>query len=287
MKKILIATDFSERSDRAVRRGVLLARRFAASIALVHVIDDDQPRRIRDVEREAAMALLSEQAESLRKIDDVACEYHTVLGDPFDGITRSAETLDPDLVLLGSHRRQMLKDVFVGTTAERTIRSTRRPVLTANGVPAGPYRHVLIAVDFSDCSRAAARAVTTLRLAEASAVSVIHVFDAPAAGLMARGSVAVDRRRDYLADEEEQATGELQAFLHGLDLGAVDQQVRFNETFAADMICSVAREIAADLVVVGTRGRTGTTKLLLGSVAEEVLRLADRDVLAVPPRRSR
>jgi nucleotide-binding universal stress UspA family protein len=54
---------------------------------------------------------------------------------------------------------------------------------------------------------------------------------------------------------------------------------------AARVICATAREVSADLIVVGTRGLTGVTKILPGSVAEEVLHVSDRDVLAVPPRR--
>jgi len=64
MKKILLATDFSERSVRALRRATLLARRFAASLVIIHVVDDDQPRRIVGGERDAASALLGRPAET-------------------------------------------------------------------------------------------------------------------------------------------------------------------------------------------------------------------------------
>lgn len=58
MKTIMVATDFSERSDRALRRATLLARQFEATMLLVHVVDDDQPRRIVDAERDEATKLL-------------------------------------------------------------------------------------------------------------------------------------------------------------------------------------------------------------------------------------
>ena len=72
LKNILVATDFSERSDRAIRRATLLAREFAASVAMVHSVDDDQPQPLIDNEREIAEKLLDEQARSLREIDGVA-----------------------------------------------------------------------------------------------------------------------------------------------------------------------------------------------------------------------
>jgi nucleotide-binding universal stress UspA family protein len=284
MRRILVATDFSARSDRAIRRATLLARTYGSSMTVVHVIDDDQPKRIVKAEREASSVLLSEQARSLREIDGVNCDYSIVLGNAFEGIAKAAEEINCDLLVIGPHRRQALKDVFVGTTAERTIRASNWPVLMANGVPAGSYRHVLVAVDLSDCSADAVRAVTGLGLEKHAAISVAHVVDAPATRLMSRASMTEDQVKDYLADVEERASDELGAFLANLKFHPIRRIVKHNSTSVAHTISSVAREVSADLVVVGTHGRTGITKLLLGSVAEEVLRTADHDVLAVPPR---
>jgi nucleotide-binding universal stress UspA family protein len=283
MRCILVATDFSARSDRAIRRATLLARSYGSSITLVHVVDDDQPKRILEAEREAASALLSEQTRSLREIDGVTCDYRIVLGNAFEGIVKAAEEIDCDLLVLGPHRRQALKDVFIGTTAERTIRASGRPVLMANGVPAGGYRHVLLAIDFSNCSADAVRAVTRLGLGNHAAVSVVHVFEALATSLIPRASLTDAQVQDYLADVEERAGGELRAFLGNLNFDPARRVVKHNATSAADTIGKVAREVSADLVVVGTQGRTGIAKLMLGSVAEEVLRSGDSDILAVPP----
>ena len=188
-------------------------------------------------------------------------------------------------MIIGPHRRQALKDVFVGTTAERTIRASRRPVLMANGVPAGPYRRVLIAVDLSQCSGDAVRAVVDLGLEERAAVSVVHVFGAPGTGLLPRSSRRDDRLETYLAEEKARAAHDLDAFLHDLGFDPMQRFLKPGETPAAAVIGTVARDVAADLLVVGTHGRTGIAMLMLGSVAQEVLRVADRDVLAVPPRR--
>ena len=285
MKRILVATDFSERSDRAVRRATLLAKTSGASLSLVHVIDDDQPRRILRAEQQAAEAVLAEQTRSLREIDGLECASRIVLGDPFEGITAAVREDDADLLVIGPHRRQVLRDVFVGTTADRTIRASDRPVLMANGIPAGPHRHILVAVDLSGCSGDAVRAVQNLGLEAKAAVSVVHIFDAPAAGLMVRASSTEDEIQDYLADEEERASGELAAFLQDLDLKPMQRFLKHNESSIAYTICAAAREVSADLIVVGTHGRTGIVKTLLGSVAAETLRSSDRDVMAVPPSR--
>jgi nucleotide-binding universal stress UspA family protein len=285
MKKILVATDFSTRSDRAVRRAILLARKFEAAVSLIHVVDDDRPKRIVDTERESASMLLNEQARSLRELDGVDCSASVTLGSVSEEITKAVEASMADVLVIGPHRHQAFQDVFVGTTAERTIRTRRHPVLVASGVPASFYRHVLVAVDLSDCSKNALRVVSGLGLDNHAAVSAVHVFDAPARSYMALGSASDHEVEDYLAREKARAAGELAVFMRGLEFTPARHVLKPNEPSTAHVVCATAREVSADLIVVGTRGRTGITKFLLGSVAEEILHIADRDVLAVPPER--
>jgi nucleotide-binding universal stress UspA family protein len=286
MKKILVATDFSTRSDRAVRRATLLAKKFKAVVSLVHVVDDDRPKRIVDAELQSTSTLLGEQAQSMREIDGVDCSADVLLGTPSNEIIKAAEASMADVLVIGPHRHRAFLDVFVGTTAERTIRSSRHPLLVASGVPAGFYRHVLVAVDLSDCSGDALRIVTDLGLDKHAAVSIVHVFSAPAKSYMTVASAGKEEIKDYMASEEKRAAGELAEFMRIREFPPVRQVLKFNESSVAHVICATAREVSADLIVVGTRGRTGVAKFLLGSVVEEVLHISDRDVLAVPPRRS-
>ena len=138
MKRIMFATDFSERSDRALRRAVILARAHDAVLEIVHVVDDDRPRRIVDHEVNDARQLLGELARSLKDLDGVSCRTQIVQDDPFAGIVKAVAKAMPDLLVVGPHRRQILRDAFVGTTAERTIRTASCPVLMVNGPPVGP-----------------------------------------------------------------------------------------------------------------------------------------------------
>jgi len=285
-RTLLVATDFSTRSDRALRRAVLLAKDIDARMRLVHVVDNDQPLRIVKAERLAASEILDEQARSIVSRDGLDCEALIVEGDPFEGITSAADDFRADLVIIGPHRRQALKDVFVGTTAERVVRSSRCPVLMANGVPAGAYRHALVAVDFSPCAADALRAVTDLGIGRSVAVSVVHVFEAPGTSAMMRGSVDADRVADYLEGEQDSASRKLDAFLSSTGMDPIGRFVRQVDTSVATSVTDAALEASADLIVVGTSGRSGIANLLLGSVAQQVLRSATVDVLAVPPTRA-
>jgi nucleotide-binding universal stress UspA family protein len=282
MSRILLATDFSTRSDRALRRAMLLARQISAEIVLIHVVDDDQPRRLIEVEERAAGELLDDLAATLREADRVHCEARVICGEPFQAIAVEAERADADVIVMGPHRRQALRDVFVGTTIERTIRTSRRPVIMANAVPAGIYDRVLVATDFSDCSANAAREARKLGLLDRTDPLVLHAFDAPARTMMMRSPMTMEQSKEYIAEQEDHATAELLKFLQKVDLRPSRRFVRLIEFPIPEMIRNCVREHKVDLVVIGTHGRTGPARFLLGSVAEAVLRDADVDVLIVP-----
>jgi nucleotide-binding universal stress UspA family protein len=285
MKRILVATDFSARSDRAIRRATLLAKQFDVPLTLVHVVDDDQPKRIVEAQQNAALSLLRELAQTLHDVDGVVCDPQVVRGDAFAGIVAAGEQAGADLHIIGAHRRQLLRDVFVGTTAERAIRTSPRPTLMANAVPAGPYRHILVAVDFSRSCRDAVRTLRELGIAAKTAVSVIHVFETPARSLMSRASLGPEEIKDYIDEEQQHSAREMEAFLREVELSPIRTILKPNDTTIGLTVCNGAREIGADLVVAGTHGRSGILKLLMGSVAEEVLLKSEVDVLAVPPRK--
>lgn len=283
MARIMLATDFSERSDRALRRAVILARVFGAALELVHVVDDDRPRRIVDREADEARLLLAELAGSLKGLDGVSCHTQVLLDDPFAGIAKAAAELSPDLLVIGPHRRQILRGVFVGTTAERCIRAASCPVLMVNGVPAGRWRHMLLTTDLSENSGKALKRFAALGFGAGARSSVLSVFDAPALHLAMSSTLGKEGQEDYLEDERVEASQRLSAFMAQLAMGQTEQIVRHEQTTVANEILKAADELRADLIVVSTQGKGAAARLVLGSVAQQVLRDAVTDVLAVPP----
>lgn len=279
--RILVATDFSPRSDRALRRGILLARQNATQLQLTHVVDDDQPQRLIDAERREAAALLDELASTIRESDRIDCEGHVATGDAFQGIVRMAEETGVDLLLLGPHRRQLLRDVFVGTTAERVLRTSRIPVLLANGIPAGAYRKVLIASDLSNCAYAAADTAKQLGLLAPVDIIVLHVMDPIESGPVTRAAMTIKEVDEQAARLRERLTDELGAFARKLGVVAALRVIGPSVESTPIAINNYAKDTKADLIVVGTRARSGFEKWLLGSVAEGVLGHAEMDVLAV------
>lgn len=281
MQSILVATDFSERSNRAVRRAALLAKAGKCRLVLLHVVDDDRPFRLQEIEQQAALLLVQETS---RMLGDEGIEAEPLVrkGAPFATVTDTASEVDADLIAIGAPRRQLLKDIFIGTTAERIVRQSAVPVLMVNTEPAAPYQHMLAAVDLSETSAQAARTAVKLGLDQRMAVSLLYLFDAEATGLMIRSATPMAEIRKYQDQEAAKAGNALESFLKKTGLASVNPIVRQTDAPVAQSICATAEELNADLVVVGTEGKSGMPRLLLGSVAEGVLRTARQDVLAVP-----
>ena len=148
--QILAATDFSTRSNRALRQAGLLAQPANAQLHIVHVVDDDQPEELVRMETREAERVLNEQTGAMPELRGVPTRPMVVTGDPFEGILRTAADVNADLIVMGSHRKQLLLDIFIGTTIERVIRKGPFPVLMVNNEAQRRYEKVVAPVDMSD-----------------------------------------------------------------------------------------------------------------------------------------
>lgn len=214
-------------------------------------------------------------------MDQIRAEWLITTGDAFTGILQVAEEADPALIIVGPHRRQFL-DTFVDTTAERTIRRSRHPILMANAVPSGPYRRSLVAVDFDEASEVAINATSELGIATAGDIIALHLFDAPAIGMMKRAMEVQDAIDHYVSQQEDRARSELTSFLAKCRLDCAQLMLSPLKGSASAAISACAIEQEADLIVLGTNQRKGLERFLLGSVAQGVLLDATQDVLIVP-----
>jgi nucleotide-binding universal stress UspA family protein len=277
MQRVLFATDLSARSDRAGRRALALARAFGLPLVVLHVVDAEQPPLVADhLCRVAEQAIAAELADQPA---GVATEIRVERGRDFADIIRIGDEIDAALIVLGTHRGDSLADLFRGTTAERVIRDGHRPVLVVKQPCHGHYRHVLVAVDFSVYARQAVR--QAVRLAPGATLHLLHVFHVPFSGfLVGRDSLDAVRRQ-----HAERLNAEIEAelaVLAGLaPAGGPPFETIVREGDVQTAIRQEAERLAADLLVVGTHGRAGVSRALLGSVAEDMLRWPPTDVLAV------
>lgn len=273
--------------DPVLRPALRLAERTGATLHLVHVHAPDAAAVARYAHQgytgadpaalydDALRARLEAEAFALSPAARVVCRAHA--GRPETVLTRVAAELRADALLLAPTRRGALAGALLGTTARHVLRNATVPVLVLHGEPA--FHRVLLTTDLSAHSIPAHEQGLALAcgLAEADrpALRTLHVI--PPASL--------EDTPDDADEEVEVALRELAEFLpkHAVNGHVPDPCVRFGDT--APAIIHEARAWSADLLVLGTHGRRGAARFLLGSVAETVLGHAPCSVLVVPPAR--
>ena len=190
--------------------------------------------------------------------------------------------MNADLIVMGSHRKQLLLDIFTGTTIERVIRKGSFPVLMVNNEAQRRYEKVVAPVDMSDASANALRVALSTQLIGATGNAAPCILPVgKGENVCWRGNQAsID---GYVASERKEVTEELATFLVANDLGREKWSLRVEDGGAMEVISRAVAEISPDLLVMGTHGRSGLLKTLIGSVTEEALRSLSVDILAVPP----
>jgi nucleotide-binding universal stress UspA family protein len=281
--RILAATDFSTRSNRAVRQAGLLAQPAQAPLHLLHVVDDDQPEELVRMETREAERLLTEHAFAMLELRGVECRPMVITGSPFDGILRAAEAVNPDIIVMGAHRKQLLRDIFVGTTIERVVRKGAFPVLMVNNEAQKKYDNIVAPVDMSEASAHALRTALSTGLIADKRTTLLHAFVPLAKGKMFIGGADQASIASYVASERQRSMDELAAFLAANDLMREQWLFRLEEGDPLDVISNTVSEVCPDLLVMGTHGRSGVLKALIGSVTEASLRSLSVDIFAVPP----
>jgi nucleotide-binding universal stress UspA family protein len=273
-----VATDLSARSERAVGRAAMLARQFGAEVVLLHVVDDDQPAPLVAAATRQADALLHAAAPD---VDGAKPEVLLRAGDPFEVVVQTADERAVDLVVMGAHRKRILRDVVIGTTVERVMRAGRHPVLMVNRAPAEPYRRAVVASDLSEASAGALRTAAALGFLGASEVAVPHAFMPLAKDMMVYAGVEGEKVAEHVAHAGADARSKLDAFLQGCCPALLEHPLLVEEGDPIGVIGRAVARLDAELVVIGTRGHTGLKRALLGSVADEALRTLECDVLAM------
>ena len=291
-RKLFVAIDFSPSSDEALREAHNRALSTGAQLAVCHVVPNELRSNLLfpHISRIAALKFPLEEkkiaeAASARVTEITgrsAEEFELIVDDgtPQALILSRAEGWPADLIIMGSHGQTSAADALLGSVTDSVIRHAHCPVLIVRR--GGPGRRILAGTDFSDPSLPAIKAAADEAKRVGGELTVIHVLDlvwAPAAyPALAFGGAPFNISAEELKDLEAVATWRLEESLKHFNV-AGDTLVTTGSAGAA--LIDIASERKADLVVVGTIGRTGLRRALLGSVAETVARRAPCSVLVV------
>lgn len=290
IRNVLVATDFSEPAQVGVEWAARVARDRAARLHVVHVVSPPMPvadfttppitldRELRDAAGRRLDALLEE--EPLAGLD-----ARSVLrdGTPSIAVLDVAEEVDADLLVVGTRGLTGFRHLLLGSTAERIVQRATMPVLSVHPDdrrPEGGPRTILVPTDFSEDAEAALEAASaSLRLRDGETrVILLHVYHVPAEYSTYGPSAALYR----LGEEMETALHErLEALAAPLREEGRTVDVAAIPGIPGEVIVQQAEERHADLVAMGTHGRSGVAHLLLGSTAERVVQHAPCPVLTV------
>ena len=267
LERILLATDFRQGGDDAVKTALFVAKTFRSNVVLLYVV----PSTLAPLA--ATDAITTPIAERLQKIADdfkaagsAAVEAVIASGVPCDRIVDCANQQDVNVVIIGSGEAADVDHVRLGRTAAGVRRNATKPVWVVNRGASQQINRVVCPVDFSEPSRRALRNAVHLSRsfgAELMVLTVVRPLSKPFLGL---GSVAPETQQARVTAQQAHFDRLLRDFdLHDVRWNKVIRQGEPHQE-----ILAVAAEADADLIVMGSGARTGIVRMFMGSVAEDV-----------------
>lgn len=287
---ILAATDFSAGAHHAVQRAALLAAEHGAPLELLHVMSGPSLKSLRELFQLASNAEEKLIEDAQKMLDALADEVGPIAKTPVGASVRVGSVMDEilaesrkkNLLVLGAKGLSPLKDMLLGTTAERLLHKCRHPVLVTKRPCKQPYRRVLVPVDFSPHSAAALR--IALDIAPDAEITLIHAFEAFFEGKLWLAGVGDEEIHRYRVQARQQALANIDALIEesGADIARVYRIVE--QGAPSPTILAREAELDADLIVIGKHGQSVAEELLLGSVTRHILADSRCDVLVMQGR---
>jgi len=285
LKTLVIGTTLTAESDWIVRTGAAIARATGAVPWLVYAYNPQAfPSELGAFDN----AWIEQQAEILReRLDQQAREtgladlpgFETLLAldTSHHAIVELARKVEAGLIVVGASESSALQRAFLGSTADRVVRKAPCPVLVVRAGTTFPPSRVLVPVDLSPVSAGALRFATALtreawggKLLDVETLFVLNPLEV-------EGSLQFTREQiGRFAGEELDRFTELNA-----PAAQTSRQVLIG--YPREEILREIEDRRADVVILGTHGRSGFERMMIGSIASEVLQRARCNVVVVPP----
>ncbi|SDE82108.1 universal stress protein [Limimaricola pyoseonensis] len=271
--RILIATDLSERSDRALARARMLAETLDAPLDILHVVDDALPSRVAEATAEnARLALRAGQ----HRPETVEVGF----GQPWRRVMLQASEGRYDLLVMGAHRDRGFLDLLRGSVVHRCTQMSPLPVLVVAATPTGAYDRVTVGTSFSARDAAAARLAA--RLAPEARMTLVHSYHVPFRGLAYRTDASGDLTKHDRDAVEAPLRRQMDALTERLAHDGLYPQTRILEGGAAPSLLSTVAETRSDLLAIGRHQAEGHLPMRMGRVAAEMLSYLPCDLLVHP-----
>lgn len=284
--RLLLPTDFTPGSELALRRALRLPLAEGATLHFLHVLPTLSLKR-RGQATSEARAHLDEMVSATSaqlKGRSLTLTSEVRSGSPYVEIIRCAREWEAELAVMGRHGRKVLQDMFIGSTAQRVAHKGEVPLLLVNLEVTRPYRRPLVATDLGNTAPQIFALAFRLIDPTVKTVHVVHAFNVPFEGFVNPTQQAREEG-EYRRAFRQSAGQELDALLERQRREGVRWKKVLRPGDPRMAIWESALRWRADLVVMGTHGRSGVAHALVGSVAEWVIASAPCDVLVSRPTR--
>ncbi|MDZ4383640.1 MAG: universal stress protein [Thermodesulfovibrionia bacterium] len=285
IEKLLLPTDGSEFSEGAIREAVNLAKTCSSKLFVVSVIETNPeyesiaPQLIEKAEKETRQHLESVKNRAAK--EGVDCEIIARQGeDPYKYIVDEAAKHQVSMIIMGRRGRKGLKRLMMGSVTAKVIGHSPCNVLVVPRAARLEFRKILVATDGSKYSNAAAS--EAVAIAKRCGSSLIAASVVPYESISPLGIVHSEMQWELVTEESRKAA---ENNIKNVKEIAEKEDVKIEELILEgrpyEAIINAAKEKRVDLIVVGSHGRTGLDRLLMGSVTERIIGHADCAVLVV------
>ena len=286
-KHLLAATDLSAPARHAVHRAASVAHAIGATLDLVYVAPttawDSLHRFMAALPVELPKRWLAEAESALRGLaasletqHGVAAGVRLASGAVVEETARVGDEAEADLLVLGARGSSLLRHLVLGSTAERLISKSMRPMLVVKQIPHAPYASVLVPVDFSEASLAALRCAAAV--APGARIRVLHAFNTSFEGKLRTAGVSDKVINEYRLRLQRDAEERMSALYEQAGQAASEAQRLILQGHPVRRILEEEQEQDCDLIVIGKR-QNRIEDFLLGSVTRRVLADSQCDVL--------
>lgn len=286
--KVLVPVDFSKHADAAIDTAIEVASRYDASITLLNVFEPaalafpDDPSFYAGPITADAMADLRKALEKKRDAALAKGAKRVFIeqsrGNPPAAIKDFADAGPYDLIVMGTLGRTGLAHFFLGSVAERVVRTASCAVLTVHERPKS-FTKILVPTDFSAGGKVALDAAIDLAARWHASITLLNVYEPVAYAFPTGSSIYASLPVDGVIKDQLASLDELRR--SALAKGAKQVEIAQRTGHPPTEIRNVARDGGFDLIAMGTHGRSGIAHMLIGSVAERVVRTAPCPVLTI------
>ncbi len=282
-ERLLLSSDRSEYSEGAIREAIKLAKRCGSTLTAMTVVERNDelealaPKQVEKSEKEAREHIEAIQARAKKEGVDCTVTVRKAF-EPYRVIVEEAEKQKSTMIIMGRRGRKGLARLVMGSSTARVIGHADCNVLVVPRAAQMEFTNILVATDGSKYSAAAASQAIGIAKRNNSALTVISVIPAEIA-MPTDVDLSVVQRERIANQEMKEAEANARAVKEAAEKEGVAVRAYVRSGRPADALVETAKETKASMIVVGSHGRTGLAKLLIGSVAERTIVLAPCAVL--------